>query len=109
MSPQAKCLRASNEVIDKTVIALDLKKPKKQSEAAAHSITTSVSDLQEVQCSFSFNRFAGVIGSHTLVSVCCVLWIPDCTSRSRGIEENSLSSGRPNVTCICLIADKYTL
>ena len=97
---------ASNEVIDGTVISPDLKNPKKQSEAAAHSITTSASDLQGVQCSFSFNRIAGVIGSRTVVSVCCVLWIPDCTSQSRGIEENSLGSGRPNVTCICLIADK---
>ena len=108
MSPQAKCLRASNEVIDRTVISLDLKNPKKQSKAAAHSIITFASDLWGVQCSFSCNRITGVIGSHTLVSVCCVLWILDCTSRSCGIEENSLGSGRPKVTCICVIANKYT-
>ena len=70
-----------------------------------------VSDLRRVQFSFSFNRIAGVIGSCTLVSVCWlvyVLWISDCTGLSRGIEENSRGSGRPNFTCICLIGDKYT-
>ena len=37
-SPQAKCLVVSNAVADGTVSSRDLKKPKKQSVAAAHNM-----------------------------------------------------------------------
>ena len=70
MFSQAKCLLASKDVRDRTVIFPDMKNLKKQSEAAAHSITMSASDVQEVQCSFSFNRIASVIGNHIMISVC---------------------------------------
>ena len=46
MSPQPRCLLASKDVSDETVISPDPKNPKKQSEAAAHSITMSASDLR---------------------------------------------------------------
>ena len=45
--PQAKCLLASKDVSDGTVISPDLKNPKKQSEATAHSIIMSASALWE--------------------------------------------------------------
>ena len=111
-SPHARCFIASKQVIVGSVISPALKKPKKQTVAAAQSIKMSLSLWYGVQCSLILRNMAGVIGrwTFTLSGLFeCSLCTPACTRRRRGIDENSRGSGRPIVICMCLIADRYTL
>ena len=99
----------SKEVVVANVISPALKKPKKHVVAAAQSIIMSVSSLYGVQCSFILCNMAGVMGRRIFAFSGLVehtLWIPACTRRRRGIDENSRGSGRPIVICMCLIADR---
>ena len=95
-----------------TVNSPERMKPKKHKTTADYSIWVSLSAAFGAQQSLTLYKIAGVIGSRSLEGadlLQCVLLIPACTRQRRGRDQNCLGSGRPSVTCMCLIADKYVL
>ena len=62
-SPQLRCMEGSNADVVGRVISPDLKKPKKQIVAAAHSTVLSGLVGKLFQYERNFNKIAGVIGS----------------------------------------------
>ena len=105
ISPQVKCFLGSYTFLEGTVISPDLKNPNKLRVAAAHSMTTSGSPFDFLdQKSYICCSTVGVNGRHILVGAVAncawACWIPACTSRRRGSDENPLGSGSPSVICM---------
>jgi len=112
-SPHARCILGLNPVVLGVVISPEQKKPKKHRSAAAQIMITSGSVARGSKVDRMARRMAGVIGSLVRLGfdVCSrwVRWIPAWTRRRRGNEENERGSGRPRVTCVCRMPDKYVL
>lgn len=100
-SPHARWTRTSKADADGTVISPDRKKPKKQSVAAALSITRSCDSVPVVTdhtCSIPLS-IAGVIGRRCLVGLTGrrdrSRATPDCKSFRRGMRAAWVGSGSP--------------
>ena len=112
-SPHARCILGLNPAALGVVISPERKKPKKHRSATTQIMITSGSVARGSKVDRMARRMAGVIGSLVRLGfdACSrwVCWIPAWTRCRWGKENNEHGSGRPRVTCVCRMPDKYVL
>ena len=102
----ARCWPGSNSPDSPTVSSPDLRKPKKATQHAAHSITWRGLDGSRFQTLLSFSNTDGVRGSRVRDGTpACSRFAPRSVSARRGML-SVLGSPPPHSICRCRTADR---